>query len=468
MIKKNKALLIFLQLALCLLSLSTKSQDTKNPTIRLYEFREPFFNIPFNIDTLSIHEGSFSYTENVDLTRCLYFDYGPFQCYFYAEPGREYTVTLPDYSGIDLQWKNNPYFTPFRHHVDVRVKNQNEENVTGLNVAIRDFDREYDPFLTRQALRYYNTEYAKTKLDSFINANYNDIKVSDPGYFFSYREYKKAILEFHINQHNLDYLIDHYLVDQPVRFEIPSYRIFFSLALGHYFDYLGEKEDFQMIYHQFTKSPPGSLKNYLTRDSVLQNDTILNLVILNECYKAFYSGNFSKKRLISLADTIGTASEIKIINHVSSYLLKKFTYLQPGYGAPSFTARDIRGEEVKVDSGNDKLVYLGFCNLNSTLCLRELEYLKYLHTKHNKFIRIITVIKAGNKELEALSGQEGTEWGIISWDEWPEIAELYKVRALPAFFLIDRNGTVLRNPAPNPSENFEHELFLILRAKGEI
>ena len=70
--------------------------------------------------------------------------------------------------------------------------------------------------------------------------------------------------------------------------------------------------------------------------------------------------------------------------------------------------------------------------------------------------------------MQDLSEQTNDNWDIIWWNENQELSELFNVRAVPMFFLIDKDGKMLRNPAPVPSENFEYILFRILRSKGEI
>ena len=107
--------------------------------------------------------------------------------------------------------------------------------------------------------------------------------------------------------------------------------------------------------------------------------------------------------------------------------------------------------------------------MQSIQCLQEIEYLKYLSKKHGEFIRIVTILESSSKfKLTELSEFTNDNWKIIPWDKNEKLAELYDVRAVPMFFLIDKNGKMLRNPAPAPSENFEYVLFRILRSKGEI
>lgn len=467
----EKRKILYLCLVLAFFSYPSIAQSLEkvdNPRVFIYEFREPYFEIPVYIDTLVRSENHFYFTHNRDKTGCFYFDYGPYQCHFFAEPGRKYEVTLPDVSWIDDQWKEDSYFTLLPIHVKVKTEINTIKGFE-LNDSIRNFTKEYDPFLSKQTLRYFQPEYARARLDSFIEANYTSGQERKNNYLYEYKRYKKAILFYHLKQQNLDSLIYQYLTGEPLRFEIPSYRTFFSLVLGNYFDHLRSKEHFNRIYSEFTRLSIDYMKDYLQKDPLLENDTILELVLLKECYNAFYSDRMNKNSLISFTDSIHRNTEIDIIRLTSGVLKEKFTQLRSGFPAPKFSAETINGDSVILSGTYDKLVYLGFCDLQSIQCLQEIEYLKYLSKKHGQFIRIITILKSpSEEELQQLSRQTNDHWNIISWDDNEKLVELFDVRAVPMFFLIGKNGEILRNPAPAPSENFELILFRILRSKGEI
>jgi len=44
----------------------------------------------------------------------------------------------------------------------------------------------------------------------------------------------------------------------------------------------------------------------------------------------------------------------------------------------------------------------------------------------------------------------------------------YDIRAFPTYFLIGPDGNLINSPAPGPGENFENNLFKIMRSRGDI
>ncbi|MFW5820979.1 MAG: TlpA family protein disulfide reductase [Bacteroidota bacterium] len=466
--KRNTFFLIAILFALTSLN-KTNAQDDAGKDIYIYEYREPYFEIPVYIDTVFAGQ-DFTFTPEAENTRCYYFNYGPYQCHFFARPEKEYIIKLPDISNTDNNWKKDPYFKLLPLHAKVSVRNVKNEN-SDLNKAIREFEEEYQPFLSKQTLRYFQPEYARAQLDSFISINYQTYRArdSETEYFFQYKRYKKAILLYHLKKQNLDTLITKYLANDPVQFEIPSYRTFFSLVLGNYFEYLSRKEQFNTIYAEFNKLSFDYLDEYLSQDPLLQNDTIRHLVMLKECYNAFFSDKMAKKRLIEFTDTVYHHSDIEIVRLSAKALKRKFTRLQEGFPAPVFSAITVTNDSLNMNGNYDKLIYLGFCDLQSIKCLQEIEYLKYLGEKHGRFITIIAVLKASDgSQLEKISAEGGENLIVVPWEKNEEIARIFDVRATPVFYLIDKKGKMLRNPAPLPSENFEYILFRILRSRGEV
>lgn len=443
------------------------SSDNDTSDLVLYEYKEAFFDIPFPIDTL-ITASEFRFTSFKTKTTCIYFDHGPFQCYFFCEPGHSYTIQLPEPYHIDARWKENPYYQKIPVHVQVNP-DFSTHITSNINDSIRLFDEQYNPFLAELVQFYYKPEIAKVRLDSFAREYFDQEREEDSGYFNQYKRYKKGILEFHINQHNLDTLINEYLLGKPIRFEIPSYRDFFSLVLGNYFDYLQKTKGYENIYSEFASTSIRELTKYLKMNPLLSNDTILETILLKEGYNTYYNETIPKDVLLSLIDSLSTKSTIESTKATALVLKKQFTFLRNGYQVPYFSAYDIHGRFVESGKPAEKLILLGFCDLDQMQCLRELEHLKYIQARHERFLESILVLKySSKKQLDDFGKNAPGSMHIVNWSEYPKPAKIYEIMALPSFFLIDRNGIMLRNPAPNPSKNFEYELFKILRAKGEI
>jgi hypothetical protein len=54
------------------------------------------------------------------------------------------------------------------------------------------------------------------------------------------------------------------------------------------------------------------------------------------------------------------------------------------------------------------------------------------------------------------------------YDRQPDVLKEYDIRAFPTYFLIGPDGKLILSPAPSPSEDFESELFEVMKARGDL
>jgi hypothetical protein len=142
--------------------------------IIFYTYFEPFYQLK---DTLfqfkAENKQSFSFSVDIQSTICLYSAYGPYECFFFVEPGASYEVNFPEILKFEESWKNNPYFQRFGVQTQTkRIGNYSPvKTEVELNQAIHDYLTEYNTFSDNQLLSYYHTEYNQQKLDSFLLSN---------------------------------------------------------------------------------------------------------------------------------------------------------------------------------------------------------------------------------------------------------------------------------------------------------
>jgi peroxiredoxin len=440
--------------------------------IIFYTYFEPFYQLK---DTLfqfkAENKQSFSFSVDIQSTICLYSAYGPYECFFFVEPGASYEVNFPEILKFEESWKNNPYFQRFGVQTQTkRIGNYSPvKTEVELNQAIHDYLTEYNTFSDNQLLSYYHTEYNQQKLDSFLLSNTKVIKVSDQEYYDAFVLYNEGVLSFTAKKYPTEVLIDLYFKNKKTLFNIPSYNQLFKLCFSNYYDYLQQKDKFSKIFDEFTMNSYSSVKEYLTQDELMKNDIIFQYILLHEIYNAYYSGNYNKKRMISFADSVYAASRIPEIKTTAIYLLKKFTHLQPGYEAVDFTLADLSSDTINLSSFEGKYLLLGFCQLENINCLKEFEYLKYLHSKHQQYLKIITIIADSSHEnvIEYVE-RNNIDWPVVGLGKDEQIFADYEVKSFPLFFLIGRDGKLILSPAPNPSQGFEQQLFRIMKSRADI
>jgi peroxiredoxin len=125
-----------------------------------------------------------------------------------------------------------------------------------------------------------------------------------------------------------------------------------------------------------------------------------------------------------------------------------------GQPAQDFTARDLAGNEVSLSDYRGKVVLLDFWATWCAPCVEELPNVKRVHNEYkNDGFAVIGVSLDNNRSaLEAFVQNQGIEWPQVfdgrGWEN--EVSTVYQVNAIPAMFLIDKEGvlryTNLRGP----------------------
>jgi len=432
--------------------------------IIIYRYNQAFFD--YKIPVCNLNTGALEEVNGyLKETTCLYIDYGPYKAYFYAEPGISYQISLPETHNLSDTWKENPYFLPSQHHLKVMEIDSSYKN-SELNEKIREFDSYFDPFADKQILRYYNTKFAEVKLDSFLQVHKIPDSHNSESYYQNYIFYKKGILEFNLKTRNLDKLTEKYFTNKEARFGNPAYRELFGLMFQSYYNFLADKKDYSEILYYLATKEYSQITDYLNDIELFNQEPISLNILLNEIYNAYYSENFKKASLLNILQTIiQTTSDPNILN-TSKELEKSLTSLEISYPAPDFSLINIKAEEKSLLDFKAKYVYLGFCDTKSLSCLRELEYLKYIYSRFSQNLEILfCIIDEEESEIESFIEFHNIQWEVFSVEPKDKILLDYKIQATPVFYLIDKDGTLLKSPAPNPSENFEYIFTGILSSK---
>jgi len=460
---------------LVLTQLTLYAQETKitietgrktDEKIVFFTYYEPFYQLQDTLFVVPAGVNEDAFYLNLEKTTCLYAEYGPYECYFFAEPGREYRVKLPDISGIKKGYGNNPLYNKAGYHLELKYSDTVVKE--DLNEAIRTFNKLYEPFYDRQMLRFFNSEKAMAKLDSFKLALPEYDSLSDPEYYETYVVLKLAELAFTAKRYTTAEMIDRFFMNRPVAFNNPPYRKLFKLLFADYFDYLRRVNDFEKIYTGFTRISFQYMREYLKKDKLLQNDTLMETILLHEIYNAYYSGDYEKRRMVAFADSVFQATAIPEIKSTAAYLLNVFTWLQPGYEAPGFEL--VRGKDtLNPENLRGIHVLIGFLQPGQMSSLQEFEILKYFNSRHSEYLKILAIVPGDSAAVCRFFPQvKGMENIIIPVDPDSRVLKDYRVKMYPTFYLIDNEGTMRLSPCPLPSEGLEQKLFYILRQAGVV
>ncbi len=116
--------------------------------------------------------------------------------------------------------------------------------------------------------------------------------------------------------------------------------------------------------------------------------------------------------------------------------------LVEGVPAPAFRATDLNGVVRALEDGKGQVTLLQFWASWCPYCRKDLALMKQLFAQHDgKGLHIVTVsIDEDLEKLTTFVSNEGVPYPILSVTANPNLPDLYEMRGIPAYFLIDRDG----------------------------
>lgn len=418
---------------------------------------------PIAGDTVA-EDGSFSLEFDIKKTTYIFSEIGIYYAYFFAEPSNTYKIVLPQFSEKTKADKLNPYFKPVNIHLAFEDYNENE-----LNVLIRIFNESYIPFYNKHLKEVYVKDDFST-LNKDIERMDKPFEKSKNEYFNQYRRYRYGLLRYLAYQQKSKSISDEYFKGQPVLYNNPAYMELFNLLYDKYFTHLARTETGKKITEDITKlKDSDAVKKTLANDMVLQPEELLNMVMLKGLHDEFYDDKYSRSILLEVLDDFIKKTNSQRQKDIAQTIREKVTKLLVGYEPPQFELYNQNGELVKLKDFKGKYVYLNFCSCFSYACLNEFAMLNNLYEKHKKYLEIVTIIADDDQAVMADFIQRSQyPWQFLHYERQPDIIEKYDVRVFPTYYLIDNEGKLELSPAPSPQDNFEGQLFKILKSKGII
>jgi len=111
--------------------------------------------------------------------------------------------------------------------------------------------------------------------------------------------------------------------------------------------------------------------------------------------------------------------------------------------APDFTLQDVSGKNVRLADLKGRVVLLEFWATWCPPCRSEIPTLERLHTQYSgKGLTILAVSldEGGWDEVKAFAAERKITYTVLRGTEG--ISTLYKIRLIPAMFLIDKEGNI--------------------------
>lgn len=411
--------------------------------------------------------GDFSATFNLEEIRYVFAELGVYNVFLYAEPGKTYEIVLPKKKEQSTAQMLNPFFEETKIHLGIKNSEMND-----LNFLIKSFENSYQAYFQKHVVNVLvDNDFAA--MDSAINSMREPYKGVDFPYFETYMKYRFGFLRYMAYQKKSRHISDRFFLDEPVHYYNVAYMELFNKVYDKYFSFFSRTEYGKVIFTDISKNKSWTdLKKTLSKDDVLKNDTLLELVALKSLHDEFYSDQFSRSAIMAIIDSIQMQSVIEIHREIAKNIKDKISKLLIGYAPPAFQLHDKDSNLITLESLKGNYVYLNFCSCLSYSCLNEFgsinRFLERIQPRI-KNVKVLTVVVDEKfNTMERCIDRYGYDWTFVHYASQPSVIKDYDIRGFPTYFLISPDGKLLLSPAPSPSENFGERLFEIMRDRGEL
>lgn len=401
--------------------------------------------------------GNFKVQVPINFTQFVFLKTDISRSSFYVEPSKNYFVSIPKLAPEEIPSLGVQGYAP--------IKISSADSME-LNTLISKFEDYLDHFYKKN-LALIARKAIKKEASIFKSALEKRFNHVSNKYFKSYIKYKLATLEAAGGSSKI-HLYKNYF-SSTIQYNSLEYMQFFSQTYTRYLKQLAGTTKGRAIEPAISsmKNYAAAMKGIQKADTLFSNDTLCELLLLKGLNEYYYQPKSNKRSIESLLSYIeknGKGVENKKIAHNTLALL---TLLSAGTKAPEFALPDAKGKLVRLSDFKGKYVYLDFWATWCIPCLQELKLKQVLNEKYGEDIVFVSISLDKNAEIMnsyLLKNKQLTSVFLYGGTS-ETLLDDYNIKAIPTYFLLDRDGDFIESPAKKPSENAELVFKSLLQKK---
>jgi len=399
-------------------------------------------------------QGQFSVEFEIAETQMVFLPLGVFRGYFFAEPDKEYQLSLPPRRDLSPSQKIDPFFEP----QDVLLGFRNADK-NGLNSLIRKFDNQFDNFINQNFDGIYN-QGSSSEGVGFAKQMKSDYAQEKNPYFQVYLKYRLGFLDYLASPETYISLENKYFVKQALELNNSAYTTLFNKIYNNALGSVFHRRDKSKFNKALDSSDPYSNLNKLMQSySVYQDKKFRDLLLAKAVFDGAENAILTRSKAIGILQKIKQNSQDSRVSQLTKNYLAKLSHLLKNTSVPDFKVGDIALEDYK-----GKYLYLNFCNTTNSVWENDIESLKKLHEAFGKDIEFLSIASDVDPvRFKNRLKQKEITWSIVQADAGNPILEDYKIKVFPTYIIINPEGKIYQYPARGPHDGVEKVFVKIQR-----
>ncbi len=433
----------------------------------------PFSSLPYRAREIQCDDsGSFRATFDLPEGRVIYLNTGIYEAYLFVRPGFNYRVKLPVYRELAYIDQVSPYFKPLSLPLMILDRRSIETGITtdgpeDVNHRVARFDSLFH--IVNEQVIMNRRLGVDSKLDSLVRRLETIYPEDTSDYFTAHRKYRYGFLQLNEGKTGLAAISREFL-GPSIRDSHPGFMELFRTMFKDFLVYYartpeGKELPGQINHHHDLQA----VRNTLTGHPAVWNDTVADMILLQELPSLFYGGFYHKASILILLDSMTSHPVREDFLAYSRELNERLSSLLTGHSPPHISMADLLGKPYHLEDSKGRYVYLMFCTPEHYGCMTEYPFLRSYHQRLSEYLEVITIMVATTREevIDFMS-RNGYEWRAFYFGDQPGILEDYLIKAFPTAYLIGPDGRMVLSPASMPSDGLEQQLFRIMRSRGEL
>jgi peroxiredoxin len=413
-----------------------------------------YLQTPRDLASVYVDEsGHFDFTLPLKEITYAYTDLGRTRAFLYLEPGTTYELQLPPLIQRLESERLNPFFRP-----DETIMGIINRDARVLNRQMVEFSYDFDYLFNKNAIRLAlkGGEQIASAIEDSLSKKYT---FKHP-LFEQHKQLSFLKLWLAAQPRQERQLINNYLKNRAVNYELPAYREAFALLFKNFLpDELADDIKDSVRKELSYRERFDSLTNLVITDTIFGNNRELaDLMLLYGLYQGLDENHIDENTVLLLTKSAIQYGSTERVKQLASKQYQQLAKLRPGTQAPDFVLFNEDGKQRSLADYKGKFIYLNFMHTQNYACQRDLQTLAQLEKIFRKDLEIVTVLVDDDiaNAQNYLNGKN-YKWDFLNFAAQPKVLEDYNIMATPAYYLISPEGILSLSPAPSPEENFKNK-----------
>jgi peroxiredoxin len=431
-------------------SISGSGTGYKNAELKFYLLTDPITKRFKPISRIKCDEkGKFSYEVPCPGDAIIFIKTGIYNFHLYVAEGSGYELLLPDYASKSIGEEQNPFF------IETELIPEVINNQSDVNNLIRIFDSEYNQvfnFVAECVFRNYKKDEIKQQIARL--EKFSQVKTIP--FYDDYVKCRMIMLNLIASSSNQPGITASQYINAYFKSDNQAFTDLAEQMFSGYFNNLSSGPLKEMFNRAIGIGSFTELQSVIIRDKKITNKELADFVLLLNLNADYYERNLPGENVRKIISIMKSQGESDYIKNIASTMLEKINSTLPGNIPPDISLLNSDGKLQSLKDFRGKYLLLNFARADNMPSITELGIINMWLNKYISDFQVVTIITDKNFKSSAESFKKrGFNWTFLDGSEYDNLEFLYDIKMYPSFLLLDREGKIIADPCPYPSEDLE-------------